>query len=56
VDVTVAIAKELLHFPKSFHHDPADRIVVATARALDLPVVTHDRVIRRSGLVRLWQP
>jgi PIN domain nuclease of toxin-antitoxin system len=55
VEVTAAIAKELVHLPKSFHHDPADRIIVATARALDLPVVTHDRAIGRSGLVRLWR-
>jgi len=31
--------------PDSFHNDPADRILVATARALDLIVVTRDRPI-----------
>jgi len=56
VDVTAAVAKELIHFSKDFHHDPADRLIVATARALDLPLLTGDRAIRRSGLVRLWRP
>ena len=56
VDVTPAVAKELVHFPRGFHHDPADRLIVATARALDLPLLTGDRAIRRSGLVRLWRP
>jgi len=38
------------------HGDPADRLVVATARAHDLPLATHDRRIRKSRLVRLWKP
>jgi PIN domain nuclease of toxin-antitoxin system len=53
VDVTAAVAKELVHFPKGFHHDPADRLIVATARALDLPLLTGNRAIGRSGLIRL---
>lgn len=31
--------------PGNFHNDPADRIIVATARTLDLTVVTSDRLI-----------
>lgn len=31
--------------PPGFHRDPADRILVATARALDLVVLTRDRPI-----------
>lgn len=31
--------------PGDLHGDPADRIIVATARALDLTVVTRDRAI-----------
>ena len=31
--------------PGDFHNDPADRIIVATARALALTVVTRDRAI-----------
>ena len=56
LDATPDIAKELLRLPRSFHRDPADRLIVATARALDLAVLTHDTPIRQSGLVRLWRP
>ena len=41
--------------PASFHGDPADRMIVATARAHSLPVATHDARIRRSRVVRLWK-
>ena len=56
LDVTTEVAKELVRLPESFHRDPADRLIVATARALDLAVLTHDSTIRRSGLVRIWRP
>jgi PIN domain nuclease of toxin-antitoxin system len=37
------------------HCDPADRFIVATARAHDAPVVTADERMHESGLVRcLW--
>jgi PIN domain nuclease of toxin-antitoxin system len=31
--------------PQPFHPDPADRILIATARALDLTILTRDRQI-----------
>lgn len=31
--------------PQPIHGDPADRIIIATARALDLTIVTRDRLI-----------
>jgi PIN domain nuclease of toxin-antitoxin system len=31
--------------PGPIHNDPADRIIIATARALDLTIVTRDRLI-----------
>ena len=40
----------------TFHGDPADRMIVATARAHDLPLATHDEAIKRSRLVRIWKP
>ena len=52
LDVSVILALNKL--PASFHGDPADRIIVATARARDLPLATRDRAIRRSRAVRLW--
>jgi PIN domain nuclease of toxin-antitoxin system len=54
--ITRAVALELFAFPKKFRRDPADRIIVATARSMDLPLLTYDRGIRKSGLVRLWKP
>jgi PIN domain nuclease of toxin-antitoxin system len=41
--------------PGEFHSDPADRIIIATARALELTVVTRDRAIlayAKQGYVR----
>jgi PIN domain nuclease of toxin-antitoxin system len=39
--------------PGSFHRDPADQIVVATARHYGCPLVTTDRLIRAYPHVRL---
>ena len=54
LDRGVVIALDDL--PTSFHGDPADRLIVATARAHDLPLATRDRAIRRSRTVELWKP
>jgi PIN domain nuclease of toxin-antitoxin system len=51
-----ACAVEMKRLPSSFHRDPADRLIVATARALKLPLATHDQKIIDSGLVSVWQP
>ncbi len=53
--VTPAIVAEMNRLPASFHRDPADRLIVATARALKLPLATHDRRIRSSRLASLWK-
>lgn len=42
--------------PRAFHGDPADRLIVATARVHDLPLATRDRGIRRSRAVKFWKP
>lgn len=42
---------ELLRIAKKMHRDPADQIIVATARTLDAALMTNDRRIRLSGLV-----
>lgn len=52
IDVDVILA--LGGLPASFHGDPADRIIVATARAHRLPLATRDKNIRRSRAVKLW--
>lgn len=54
LDVAVVLALDDL--PAGFHGDPADRIVVATARAHSLPLATRDANIRRSRAVSLWKP
>jgi len=54
--ITPDVGKELLSLPKTFQGDPADRIIVATARAMNAPLMTMDKRIRRSKLVRLWEP
>jgi PIN domain nuclease of toxin-antitoxin system len=54
MDPPVILALDAL--PGSFHGDPADRLIVATARAHALPLATHDAAIRRSRLARLWKP
>jgi len=42
--------------PATFHGDPADRLIVATARAHGLPLATRDSSIRKSRAVKLWKP
>jgi PIN domain nuclease of toxin-antitoxin system len=54
--LTVEIVLALDALPASFHGDPADRLIVATARAARLPLATHDKRIRRSRTISLWRP
>jgi PIN domain nuclease of toxin-antitoxin system len=49
--LTPAVAAEVATLPDSFHRDPADRILVATARVFGATFLTRDRRIRESGLV-----
>jgi len=55
IPITPAIAAEVATLPNTFHRDPADRLIVATARVLALSVLTRDARIRRSRLVSLWK-
>jgi len=41
--------------PEFFHGEPADRLIVATARARKLPLATRDATIRKSRAVKLWK-
>jgi PIN domain nuclease of toxin-antitoxin system len=52
--ITPAVVAEMTRLPSTFHQDPADRLIVATARAAGLPLATHDARIRRSRLAVLW--
>ena len=49
--ISPAIAAELAALPDSFHRDPADRILVATARVLGATLLTKDRRIVDAALV-----
>lgn len=46
-----AVVSETLRLPEDFHGDPADRIIVSTARVHGATLVTRDRRILASGLV-----
>ena len=40
--LTPEIAVDASYLPGKFHRDPADRLIVATARHLGVPVITRD--------------
>ena len=52
VSVDVEIALKSTSLPGDFHTDPVDRMIVATARKLAVPLVTKDEKIRASTF---WQ-
>jgi PIN domain nuclease of toxin-antitoxin system len=51
ISITPAVAAEVAALPDSFHRDPADRILVASARTSGATLLTQDRRIIDSGLV-----
>ena len=51
VGITPAIAREMVDLPRARDWDPADRILVATARVHGVPLVTSDSRIVDSELV-----
>ena len=48
--ISPAIASEVAGLPDWFHRDPADRILIATARVLGATLLTQDRRILDAGL------
>lgn len=44
-DLTPDIAIDASFLPGDLHHDPADRLLIATSRRRGLPIVTRDRLI-----------
>lgn len=54
--LSVEVVLALDGLPASFHGDPADRLIVATARAHPLSLATHDTAIRRSRAAKHWKP
>ncbi len=46
LDLTPEIVIESTQLPGEFHRDPADQLIVATARILDCPLITLDSRIK----------
>jgi len=46
LDLTPGLIIESTRLPAPFHRDPADQLIVATSRALAIPIVTHDARLR----------
>jgi PIN domain nuclease of toxin-antitoxin system len=49
VPIEPAIAVDSVRLPGSLHADPADRFIVASARARGLPLMTADRALLAYG-------
>ncbi|MSR19843.1 MAG: PIN domain-containing protein [Gemmatimonadetes bacterium] len=49
--ISPAVAAEVAALPASFHRDPADRIIVASARVIGATLLTQDRRIIDAGIV-----
>jgi len=45
LDLSPRITIESTQLPGSFHRDPADQLIVATARVLEIPLITADQKI-----------
>ena len=51
IGISPAVAAEVAALPDTFHRDPADRILVATARVLGATFLTQDRRIIEAEIV-----
>ena len=51
VGISPAIAAEVAALPSHVHRDPADRIIIATARVFGCSLLTSDRRIIDAGVV-----
>ena len=56
VDLSPLVAIDANNLPGTFHKDPADRIIVASARILDAELLTADAKILAYPSVKLAQP
>lgn len=55
IPISPRIAARVSIMPESFHGDPADRLIVATAMEMGVPLVTRDKRIRDAGLVKIME-
>jgi PIN domain nuclease of toxin-antitoxin system len=56
ISITPSISIDSVTLPGMFQRDPADRLIVATARTYDCPLVTADREILAYPYVKLVRP
>jgi PIN domain nuclease of toxin-antitoxin system len=55
VPIDNAIAAKSVTLPGDFHSDPADRMIVATAREKGVPLITNDEKIKQYTHVKtIW--
>jgi PIN domain nuclease of toxin-antitoxin system len=55
VPITLPVAAAFQEIPLESLRDPWDRLITATAKALDVPLVTRDDKIRNSELIEtIW--
>lgn len=52
LDIPVIV--ESTRLPGNFHKDPADQLIVASARVLDIPLLTEDSKILKYPFVKLF--
>jgi len=53
VPISAAIAAASAELPAALR-DPADRLIVATSRSIQAPLLTHDVAIVRTRLAKRW--
>jgi PIN domain nuclease of toxin-antitoxin system len=51
IPITPEIAARAVSFPESYPKDPQDRLIGATALVEGIQLVSHDRLIKKSGIV-----
>jgi len=53
--ITPEIAARAVSFPDSYPKDPQDRLIGATALVEGIHLITHDKLIKKSGMIPvLW--
>jgi PIN domain nuclease of toxin-antitoxin system len=54
-EIDPRIAVDVGHLPGEFHNDPADRLIVATARVHNLTLITKDeKILKYSHVKTVW--
>ena len=52
IPIDLPVMQEAYSLPEPFHSDPADRIIVASARVMGAVLLTNDARIRGAGIVQ----